>query len=90
MDPTSKQWTISPFSPLGAINGFVMRHEMQDLVHFSCRIVTRGLIVHSRQIHVPNVGFAVPDCPPNYCSNFSEQSVPLHLPNVVQVIWADI
>ena len=49
-----------------------------------------GLIVHSRQNHVPNVGFAVPDCPPNYCFKFSEQSVPMHLPCVVQVIRADI
>lgn len=67
-----------------------MRHVMRDFVHFLCRIVTRVQIVHSRQNHVLNVGFAVPDCPPNYCSKFSEQSVPLHLPSIVQVIWADI
>lgn len=47
-------------------------------------------IATSRQNYVLNVGFAVPDCPPNYCSKFSEQSVPLHLPSIVQVIWADI
>ena len=88
--PSSEQCTICTFCTLGATNGSVIRHVMRDFVHFLCRIVTRVQIVHSRQNHVPNVGFAVPDCPPNYCSKFSEQSVPLHLPNVVQVVWAGI
>ena len=88
--PSSEQCTICTFCTLGATNGSVMRHVMRDFVHFICRSVTRVQIVHSRQIHVPNVGFAVPDCPPNYCSKFSEQSVPLHLSNVVQVVWAGI
>ena len=52
-----------------------MRHSMRDLVHFSCRSVTRVQIVHSRQNHVLNVGFAVPYCPPNSCFKISEQSV---------------
>ena len=88
--PSSKQCTICTFCTLGATNGSVMRHVMRDFVHFICRSVTRVQIVHSRQNHAAIVSFAVPDCPPNYCSKFSEQSVPLHLPNVVQVIWAGI
>ena len=52
--------------------------------------VKRAQFAHLWQNHVLNVAFAVSDCPTSYCSKFPEQSVPLHLPNVVQVIWADI
>ena len=43
-----------------------------------------------KQNHVTSVNAAVPDCPLIYFSKFSEQSVPLHLLCVVQVIRADI
>lgn len=72
------------------LNGFVMRRLFRVFAQVFMSSVTRAQFAHLWQNHVPNVGFAVPDCPPNYCSKFSEQSVPLHLPIVVQVVWADI